>query len=108
MLTVWTEWRNSNSAYIIQRERKLNTLSKCKVKWTYIQIDKQSPSAELDGVRMQGGREYFPVNEQDPSAAQLFTTTKEGRKKHYHGKACHGTLFSKVWLLSIINIIPLL
>ena len=63
------------------------------IEWTYIQIDKDSPSKELDkylslemckevaeGVRMQCGQEYLTEYEPEPRAAQSYTITKEGRK----------------------------
>ena len=77
---------------MLYKERKLNTLSECQVKRIYIQLE-TIPLAELDkylllemykevaeGVRVQCGKEYFPEDEQNPRAAQLYTITEEGRK----------------------------
>ena len=96
-------------------EGKLNTLRGCKTEWEHIQIDKQSPTTEInkyfplemckevaEGVRMQCGQEYFPEDEQDPRAALLYIMTQEGRRNIPTEKPCDSALFSKVSLLSII------
>ena len=71
----------------------LEALEDYKVEWTHVQADKHSPSSELDkylllemckqaaeGVKMQCGREYFPEDDREPRAAQLYKMSIEERK----------------------------
>ena len=71
----------------------LETLEDCKVEWTHAQADKHSPSSELDkylllemckqapeGVKMQCGQEYFPEENWEPRAAELYKMSIKERK----------------------------
>ena len=72
--------------------RSLGTLEDYKVEWTHVQADNHSPSPELDkylllemckqaaGVKMQRGQEYFPEDDREPRAAQLYKMSIEERK----------------------------